>query len=167
MKAFRYNSEKRSDRKYNNCGKEKNPNAIKYYATNMEYANNYKYIYSEDGEVVYECALEVVEIENVNLFDMTNNFKNLKTYNNYIASEITLQMNDYTRYMNNAKKASERKMWAKQIEELKNREQELISYLFHSEFQPLSDFEIQNELIVELRQLGFDGYATKNEIAIF
>jgi DNA-directed RNA polymerase specialized sigma subunit len=146
---------------------EKNPNAVKFYASNMDYANNYKFVYNEDGEVIAESALEVVEIENVNLFDMANNFKSLTTYNNYIASEIGTQMRDYTRFMNNAKKASERKMWAKQIDELKNREQELISNLFCNEFQPLSDFEIQNELVAELKALGFYGYTTNNEIAIF
>lgn len=86
---------------------------------------------------------------------------------NYIASEIGAQMRDYTRFMNNAKKASERKMWANQIDQLKNREQELISNLFANEFQPLSDFARQNELVAELKSLGFDGYTTKNEIAIF
>ena len=110
MKAFRYNSEKRSDRQFNTTGIEKNPNAIKYYATNLEYANNYKYIYGVDGEVIYECTLEVVNIENVNLFDMANEFKSLNTYNEYIAQKIGIQMRDYTRYLNNAKKASERKM---------------------------------------------------------
>ena len=69
--------------------------------------------------------------------------------------------------MNNAKKASERKMWAKHIDDLKDREQELISNLFCNEFQPLSDFERQNELVAELKALGFNGYATSNEIAIF
>jgi hypothetical protein len=69
--------------------------------------------------------------------------------------------------MNNAKKASERKMWANQIDQLKKREQELISNLFANEFQPLSDFARQNDLGVELKSLGFDGYTTKNEIAIF
>ena len=167
MKAFRYNSENRSDRKFNNCGKEKNPNAVKFYASNMDYANNYKFIYNEDGDIVSECTLEVVEIENVNLFDMANNFKSLSTYNNYIASEIGAQMIDYTRFMNNAKKASERKMWANQIEQLKNRENELISNLISNEFQPLSDFDRQNELVAELKILGFDGYTTNNEIAIF
>lgn len=167
MKGYRYNSENRSDRKYNNCGMEKNPNAIKFYASNMDYANNYKFIYDEDGEVIAECSLEVIDIENVNLFDMVNDFKSLATYNNYIASEIGAQMRDYTRFMNNAKKASERKMWANQIEQLKNREQELISNLFRNEFQTLSDFERQNELVAELKALGFNGYTTKNEIAIF
>lgn len=167
MKAFRYNSENRSDRKYNNCGKEKNPNAVKFYASNMDYANKYKFIYNEDGEVVAECTLEIVSIENVNLFDMVNNFKSLSTYNNYIATEIGTQMRDYTRFMNNSKKASERKMWANQIEQLKNRENELISNLISNEFQPLSDFDRQNELVSELKALGFDGYTTNNEIAIF
>ena len=167
MKAFRYNSENRADRKYNTCGMEKNPNAVKFYASNMNYANNYKYIYNEDGEVIYECSLEVVEIEGVNLFDMADNFKSLSTYNNYIDYEIGSQFRDYTRFMNNSKKASERKMWAKHIDDLKNREQELISNLFCNEFQPLSDFERQNELVAELKALGFDGYKTNNEIAIF
>ena len=167
MKAFRYNSENRADRKYNTCGMEKNPNAVKFYASNMDYANNYKFIHNEDGEAISECSLEVVEIEDVNLFDMPNNFKSLSTYNNYIAYEIGAQMIDYTRFMNNAKKASERKMWANQIEQLKNRESELISNLISNEFQPLSDFDRQNELVAELKILGFDGYTTNNEIAIF
>lgn len=167
MKAFRYNSEKREDRKFNNCGLEKNPNAVKFYASNMDYADNYKNISNADGEVVYECSLEVVEIENVNLFDMAQNFKSLSTFNNYIAIQIGAQMRDYTRFMSDAKKASDRKMWAKQIDELKNREVELISNLVSNEFQPLSDFERQNELLAELKSLGFDGYYTKNEIAIF
>ena len=167
MKTYRYNSENRSDRKFNNCGKEKNPKSVKFYASNMDYANKYKFIYNEDGEVVAECTLEVVEIENSNLFDMANNFKSLNTYNNYIASEIGAQLRDYTHFMYNAKKASDRKMWAKQIDALKNREQELILNLFCNEFQPLSDFERQNELVDELKALGFDGYTTYNEIAIF
>lgn len=167
MKAFRYNSENRADRRYNTCGMEKNPNAVKFYASNMNYANNYKFIYNEDGEVVAECSLEVVDIEGVNLFDMANNFKSLSTYNNYIASEIGAQFRDYTRFMNNAKKTSERKMWANQIEQLKNRENELISNLISNEFQTLSDFDRQNELVAELKTLGFDGYTTNNEIAIF
>ena len=167
MRAFRYNSNNRSDRKFNNCGREKNPNAIKFYTLNMSYANNYKYTYNEDGEVVEECSLEVVEIENVKLFDMADNYRALATFNNYINSEIGIQKADYTRFMNNAKKASDRKLWAEQIDGLKNREQELISNLFRNEFQSLSDFEIQDELVNELKSLGFDGYTTKNEIAIF
>jgi len=167
MKAFRYNSKKREDRKYNNCEIEKNPNEVKFYASNMAYADNYKFIYSDEGDIISECSLEVIDFENVNLFDMANNFKSLNTYNNYIASEIGVQMRDYTRFMNNAKKASDRKMWANQINLLKNREIELISNLFTNEFQLLSDFERQNELVNELKSLGFDGYTTKNEIAIF
>jgi len=50
---------------------------------------------------------------------------------------------------------------------LKNSEDELIANLFRNEFQELSDFERQNELVAELKALGFDGYTTKNEIAIF
>lgn len=167
MKAFRYNTENRTDRKYNTTGEEKNPNAVKFYASNMTYADGYKYIYSEDGEVIYECSLEVVEVDTTNLFDMASNFKTLSTYNKYIASEIGSQMIDYTRFMNDAKKASERKMWVNQIEQLKVRELELIENLTSLEFQPLSDYNIQNDLIAELKSKGFIGYTTVNEIAIF
>jgi hypothetical protein len=167
MKAYRYNTKNRSDRKFNNCGVEKNPNAIKFYATNMEYADNYKYIFNEEGEVILECDLEVVTIESVTLFDMAANFKTLATYSTYINAQIGAQMRDYTRFMNEAKKAADRKMWANQIDQLQNREEEIIANLFSNEFQPLSDFELQNQLVAELKALGFDGYTTENEIAIF
>ena len=168
MKAYRYNSEKRSDRRYNNCGAEKNPNAVKFYASTMDYANRYKNIYNEDGEVVAECTLEVVEVAaDAKLFDMCASFKELSTFNNFIAAEIGTQMRDYTRFMNESKNAGERKMWVKAIANLEKREDELISTLKADEFQQLSDFSRQNELVAELKAAGFDGYVTKNEIAIF
>lgn len=166
MEAYRYNAKKREDRQFNNCGKEKNPLNVKFYATNMDYAKKYEVIYNEEGEEMYKCSLEVVNV-NANLFNMAENFKSLQSYNSYIAKEIGTQMRDYTRFMNNAKKASERKMWASQIEGLKNREIELISNLFANEFQTLSDFENQIELVSELKSLGFEGYITNNEIALF
>jgi hypothetical protein len=165
MQAYRYNSD-RSHRKYNNCGMEKNPNAVKFYASNMAYADNYKFIYSDAGEVVAECSLEVVEIEGVNLFDMSTGFQQLSTYRNYIESEIGAQRRDYTASLAKAKKAKERKMWEKNLSDLQNRESELVVILRNNEFQTLSDFERQNELVAELKALGFDGYITTNEIAV-
>jgi hypothetical protein len=168
MKAFRYNCQNRESRKFNMTGREKNPNNISFYASNMTYVDNYKYVRNEDGDIIEECQLEVVEIAaDVRLFDMAKNFKELATYNSYIASEIGAQMRDYTRFYNEAKNVSDRKLWARQIEQLKQRESELISILISSEFQPLSDFEFQNQLVAELRALGFDGYFTVNEVAIF
>ena len=76
-------------------------------------------------------------------------------------------MRDYTRFMNEAQNAGERKMWVKAIANLEKREDELISTLKADEFQQLSDFSRQNELVAELKAAGFDGYVTKNEIAIF
>lgn len=167
MKAFRYNSKRREDRKFNTSGKEKNPNRLSFYASNLDYVENYKYIYSEDGEVIYECVLEIVEIEGKNLFNMDSEFKTLTTYNNYIDGEIGSQKKDYTKFLNESKTKKEQKLWQKNIDELENREQELISILFNQEFQPLSDFERQNELVEELKLKGFEGYTTKNEIVIF
>ena len=167
MKAYRYNSEKRSDRKYNNCGVEKNPQKVLFLAKKMEYAEKYKYIYDEAGTITQECTLEVVEVaDDAKLFDMCAYFKELSTFNNYIAAEIGTQMRDYTRFMNEAKNDGERKMWVKAIDDLKKREDELISTLKANEFQQLSDFSRQNELVDELKKMGFEGYFTKNEIAI-
>lgn len=158
MKAFRYNVTNRNMRAFNNTGREKNPNAVKFYANNIAYAEKYN---------IEDSVLETVTIENVNLFNMAANFKSLTTYRKYIDSEIGGQLSDYTRFMNEAKKVKERKMWEKQIEELSNREVELASMLECVEFQLLSDFELQNDLVAELKSLGFDGYTTKNEIAIW
>lgn len=168
MKAYRYNSENRSDRRYNNCGKEKNPQKVLFLAKKMEYAEKYKYIYDEAGEITQVCALEVVEVaDDAKLFDMCFDFKKLSTFNNYIADEIGTQMRDYTRFMNEAKNKKERKIWVNAISNLKKREDELISTLKADDFQQLSDFSRQNELVDELKKMGFEGYFTKNEIAIF
>lgn len=168
MKAYRYNSENRSDRRYNNCGEEKNPQKVLFLAKKMEYAEKYKYIYDEAGEITQVCALEVVEVaDEAKLFDMGVDFKKLSTFNNYIAFVISTQMRNYTRFMNEAKNKKERKLWVNAISNLKNREDELISTLKANEFQQLSDFSRQNELVDELKKMGFEGYFTKNEIAIF
>jgi uncharacterized protein YwgA len=168
MKAYRYNSENRSDRRYNNCGKEKNPQNVLFLAKKIEYAEKYQYIYDEAGTITQECTLEVVEVaDDAKLFNMCADFQQLSTFNNYIAIEIGTQMRDYTRFMNEAKNKKERKMWVTAISNLKKREDELISTLKADEFQQLSDFSRQNELVAELKAAGFDGYVTKNEIAIF
>lgn len=159
MKVYRYNTE-RNNRAFNNTGEEKNPNMVKFYATNLDYVEKYN---STD----FDCTLEVSEVSTENLFDMANDFKTLNTYNKYIANEIGSQMRDYTRFMNEAKKVKERKMWANQIEQLKERENELISFLISTEFQSLSDFQLQNDLVAELTSKGYNGYITKNEVAIF
>lgn len=165
MKAYRYNAKQRTDRKFNNCGREKNPNAIQFFATNMAYAERYKFITDENGEVSYECELHIKNIT-ANLFDMNANYSTLQTYKTYIGSQIGAQLKDYTRFMNKAKTKKESKMWKCQIEQLLEREGELESMLIATEFQVLSDFELQNMLVAELKALGFQGYRTKNEIAL-
>ena len=140
MKVYRYNAKNRTDRSYNNCSSEKNPNQIKFYATNLDYAERYRYIMNEDGDVIYECELQIDELKGVNLFDMNENFLSLKSYKKYIESKISKELNDYTHFMNNAKDSKTRKMWENAIEDLKNRENEIIVFLKNTEFQPLSDF---------------------------
>lgn len=158
MKVFRHNVENRNERLFNNTGNEKNPNAINFYATNLEYVEKYR---------TENSTINTYEVSEENLFDMNENFSTLKAYNTFIANEIGNQMRDYTRFMNEAKKVKERKMWAKSIEDLKNRESELILFLKTTEFQSLSDFDLQNVLIAELKEKGYRGYRTNNEIAIF
>jgi len=167
MTGYRYNAEKRTDRMFNTCGREKNPGAVKFYATNIAYAERYKDVYNEDGELLYTCSLEVTEINDVTLFDMAANFSQLSTYKMFVTAHIAKITADYEKFIAQAKKASERKMWATKIKELANEEKNIVANLLRCEFQLLSDFELQNELVSELKAKGYDGYFTTNEIAIF
>lgn len=168
MKAYRYNAKAREDRQFNNTGMEKNPNGLKYYSSNLEYVESYRYIYFEDGDVNYECDLEVVELsEGINLFDMASDFRTLNTYTSYINSQIGTQLADYSFFLSSAKTKKEVALWTKEIEALKGREVELVKALVSNEFQQLSDFDLQNALVAELKAQGFEGYRTANEIVLF
>jgi hypothetical protein len=167
MKVFRYNTRNRKDRKFNTCGKEKNPNNVKFYASNMAYAERYKIITTECGEYLYECELETTVIVDKNLFNMNANFESLTTYKMYVDSIVSVMRRDFSKMLKNAKTKSEVKLFQGFINNLVNEEASIKNSLINGEFQSLSDFENQNELIAELAALGFEGYITKNEIAIF
>ena len=167
MKAFRYNAPKREDRKFNTTGMEKNPNKLNYYASNLQYAEAYKYICNEEGEVLYECELETVEIGAVNLFDMAKLYHTTEVYKTYINDKIGRQLKDYSRFLLEAKTKKDKKLWTAQIENLSSREEEIVRSLIANEFQALSDFEYQNILVAELKSKRFDGYFTANEIVLF
>lgn len=169
MKAYRYNSKKRSDRKFNTTGREKNPNGILFYATTLEYAENYKYVYFENGDVNYECELEIVEIENENLFDMEQNVGSLAVFHKYMENTLSRQRSDYELFFNSATTKKEKKMWQKNIDNTNNGVfyAEILESLRKHDFQFLSDFDAQTSLIDELKKIGFRGYFTKKEIAIF
>ena len=167
MKVFRYNTNNRNARKFNTTGREKNPNAVKFYAKSIEEAEKYRYIYNEDGDIVGECTLETATADG-NFFDMAANFATLDTYKQYVASIIEPQKKDYERFLAESTTAKERKMWEKNIAELEQSGIEDINRsLKMLEYQQLSDYEIQNNLIAELRAMGFDGYTTTNEVAVF
>ena len=168
MKAtvYRYNAKDRKDRHFNNCSSEKNPNMVKFYARNMDYADKYRYIYDNDGDVWYECELEVVEIEG-NFFNMVENFASLSAYRNYISEKVEEMRRGYTDSRDSSKTKKDKAMFQGFLDNLANEEANLIGYLHSSEFQALSDFARQNELIAELTAMGFDGYYTDNEIAVF
>jgi len=167
MQVFRYNAEQRADRKFNTTGREKNPNGVKFYARNVVYAEKYKSVFDEDGYKLYDCKLEVSEVEG-KFFNMESGFEMLATFAKYVATEIDAQLNDYNRYLAAATKKADKQLWGRQIADVKaNRKNELAQALISNEFQQLSDFELQNDLIAELRAMGFDGYITANEVAIF
>lgn len=167
MKGYRYNSEKREDRVFNNCGKEKNPNAIKFFARNMAYAEKYKFIYNEDGDIEQECILETVEIKSEGLFDMDQNFTALSSYNEFIKESVDKITLDYNKFLSESKNAKSRKNWKEQISKIPKMGAEITKRLRNTEFQELSDFERQTSLISEIKALGFEGYTTKNEIVVF
>lgn len=168
MKAtvYRYNAKDRKDRHFNNCSSEKNPNMVKFYARNMEYASKYNSIWTKEGYHVYDCELEVAEVEG-NFFDMVENFASLSTYRNYISEKVEEMRRGYTDSRNSSKTKKDKEMFQGFLDNLVNEEANLVKHLHLSEFQPLSDFARQTELIAELTEMGFEGYYTNNEIAIF
>ena len=167
MRAYRYNTLKREDRKFNTTGIEKNPLNIKFYASSLEAAEAYRFVYFGDGDVNYECELEEVEIE-ANLFDMCSNFASLSTFDIWVNDQIEAQLKDYRQFLTDAKTKKEQKRWSVIIEDtVKNRKSELITMLNQVNFQYLSDFSYQPILVAELKALVFNGYKTCKEIAIF
>lgn len=172
MKAtvYRYNTINRADRDYNNTGVEKNPNAIRFYAKTLEYANSYKDVYNKEGEFIYQCELQIEEVDTSNLFDMNENFEELKTYKNFIESQISTMRNGYKRELERAKANNNKRdveLFQGFLDGLVEEEKNIISRLKSSEFQSLSDFDLQNDLVAELTGLGYNGYHTNKEIAIF
>jgi hypothetical protein len=155
MKAFRYNCKKREDRKFNTLGSEKNPNGLKFYGKTLDYANNYRFILDQNNEIVYECSLEVKEIVNVSLFDMESNFDLLSTFNLYVNQQVNIAQSNALFFA----RVSGKKQAPVNVDQIKFSAKTM-------DFQNLSDFEMQNNLVAELKSLGFDGYETKNEIVL-
>jgi hypothetical protein len=155
MRAFRYNCKKREDRKFNTLGREKNPNGLKFYAKTMEYVNDYRFILDDNNEVAYECSLEIKEIVNVNLFDMESNFADLSTFNLYVDQQVNIAQINAMFFA----RVSGKKQASVNVDQIKLSAKTM-------DFQNLSDFDIQNDLVAELKKLGFDGYETKNEIVL-
>ena len=168
MKAivYRYNAKNRKDRQFNNCSSEKNPNMVKFYALDLEYASKYDSIWTKEGYHVYDCKLEVAEVEG-NFFNMVENFASLSTYRSFINEKVEEMRRGYTDSRNSSKTKKDKAMFQGFLDNLVNEEDNLARYLHSSEFQALSDFARQNELITELTEMGFDGYYTNNEIAVF
>lgn len=166
MKAYRYNAKKREDRLFNTTGREKNPLKLAFYANSLENAERYKNIYDESGDVAYECELQVDEVSS-NLFDMENNFEQLNSFRYFIQKDIDTMAMDFEKFLSEAKTAKQKKMWKKNIENLKFRKSELIQQLKMQNFQQLTDFEMQCKTVAEIKMLGFDGYKTSKEVVIF
>lgn len=164
MKAYRYEARNRADRKFNTCGREKNPNAVKFFASNLEYAQNYRFATCAETGERYECQLIEAEIA-VNLFDMQSGFRTLKAFAAFKAEQERISVENAKMLIKWEKKASERKKLQNIIENGVDLKVDAI--VACNEFQDLSDFEFQNILVAELKEMGFDGYYTKNEIAIF
>lgn len=169
MKLYRYNTKKRTDRKFNTTGNEKNPGKVEFFSKSLEYAIKYKYTYTPEGDVNYECELEVIEIDGLKLFDLENNFKDLKTYRSFMDNELGTMLKDFNKMLLDAKKQKEKKRIKGLIEKIESgeEEKEKVIWLKNHGFQFLSDFEWQLQLISELKKMGFDGYETKEEVAIF
>jgi len=164
MKVYRYNCKDRLDRHFNTTGREKNPNMVKFYATSLENAEGYKYIYNRAGEVIYECQLETEDVSGIKLFDMEANAAQLTTYKNYITEKADEQRPMILKLISEEKRKSQRAYFEQSLASL---EQDIHQTLVMHQFQFLSNYERQTELINELRALGFEGYFTTKEVAVF
>ena len=168
MKLYRYNARNRSDRRFNTTGREKNPNSVKFYARSLDFAKKYETIYNEEGEELYKCELEIIDLDDdAKLFDMPKSFQETRSYKVYVSEKYNSMLSDYSLYFLRAKTKKEKNMWRENIDGLKDIEKELAANLFANEFQELSDFKYQDILLAELKDAGFVGYFTKNEVALF
>ncbi|MFV0468661.1 MAG: hypothetical protein ACK5MK_07015 [Dysgonomonas sp.] len=134
----------------------------------MEYAENYKYLYNKKGDIIEECTLEVDEIDESQLFDMQANYIMLDAFKNYISETVASEYQSYLNHAENADTRSKRKMFLNFANKtLKMRAKELEFYISKRQFQDISDFENQHRLVAEIKALGFSGYQTEKEVAIF
>ena len=168
MKGFRYNTKERTDRKFNTCGREKNPMKIRFFATSLENAEPYRYVYWPDGDIAYECELQIEEID-AKLFDMEADFRSLESYRSYITEKLAEMRKDYVANEASATSEKMKKMWSEAIARIDDGTEEaaLAERLQREAFQFLSDFDRQFSLVAELKAKGFEGYKTEKEIALF
>lgn len=61
-KVYRYDPKDRKHRHFNNLGREKNPNGLRFYASNMKYADKYRYIHMDCGRfgMSVNCKLRML-----------------------------------------------------------------------------------------------------------
>jgi hypothetical protein len=168
MTLYRYNAKNRTDRKFNNCENEKNPLGVKFYATSLEYANCYKTAVDANG-CHYTCELEVTELGEENLFDIESGFAGLSTYATYVKNYIETRHKDFNWHIKMSKSKNDIKLFEGFVANLYNgtEEKEIQKQLHENQFQQLSDFCTQLLLVQELREMGYTGYFTSKEVAIF
>ncbi len=164
--AYRYDAKQREDRDFNRTGREKNINAVRFYARSLEYAEKYKTIYDERGYEIYDCELETIEV-NANLFDMERGYDSLNTFTKWLDDKVGVARRGYEDLLNRATTKRDKEMWAKEIANLDEYKEGRISHLKAQSFQGLSDYEYQTLLIAELTAKGYEGYYTEKEIALF
>ena len=92
--AYRYDAKQREDRDFNRTGREKNINAVRFYARSLEYAEKYKTIYDERGYEIYDCELETIEV-NANLFDMERGYDSLNTFTKWLDDKVGVARRGY------------------------------------------------------------------------
>ena len=170
MTLYRYNAKKREHRKFNTTDREKNPLNVQFYSKTLEYANEYKFARDEEGNC-YECELVTTELgQDVKLFNMNENFKSLNTFVEYCKWCVSVMVEGFEFQLRIATTAKKRKHYTKMIEEFSDLEKEMernARSLPFEQFQFLSDGEWQLMLAPELKSMGFDGYETEKEVAIF
>src|SRR5690554_2679504 len=101
------------------------------------------------------------------LFDMTSNFERLKTFAQWLDNEVRVAKTGYEVLLSRATTKRDQELWTRELSKIDEYRSSRIRQLKLNEFQYLSDFDYQNALIAELTAMGYKGYFTEREIAIF
>lgn len=176
--AIRYDVPDRTMRKFNTTGREKNPLRVEFWARNEKTADNYKDVYDIDGFNLSELNKDNPNFQTTRtdgkisgkFLNLPEGYKKTKAYkdleNEWKRAYFRDAMSESMSKVGNTKKnqQSASKLFHSNMANL---DKDISYNMLADDYASLSNFDRQNILAEELKDNGFDGYVTENEIAVF